>query len=339
VLRLGRDDRSPNSLEIVARRLEQAAFQVASRGERQDVCMMLEALGAAEQALSRSTRSAETNGIRPLFNAPSLPWAEAADDGTPEFAVAVAIGSLHDRTPRTPTLRDYLHGTEDGGRAYDEDRRHAIDGNSVVAVLAGIHARRHLDVARSGGDAQVRLDFEEGSWCDLDSARMLAIEALDEKRIMRLIRGLALLSHRTVPRLARRNHQHPAAAPAFDLLAFAWMGQRAAFRRARPQMEGGVAWDRLRPRPGWAARLAAGATESVLHDAVLSLRMAGVQPMLTVDDVLAGSRPHERLKVGQRLAAALLVQVAPGDIRALRHRLAVGEEETPSANDQMEKTA
>jgi len=97
------------------------------------------------------------------------------------------------------------------------------------------------------------------------------------------------------------------AQPLYDLLALAWMADIANVAR-RPDAP-------LGPLPGWAARLASGATPMVVREAILRLRLAGIPPIARAQDLSASRIP------GDRLGAVLLAHIRPSDIRGLSRRL------------------
>jgi CRISPR-associated protein Csx17 len=323
--RFGRGDSCPTAIRMVIGRLERASFRLASRGTTKDACEALEAMGALEHALARSRRAIE-GGMHPLHGGRAAPWIEVADDGTPEFAVAVAIASLRDRRRRSPAMRDYLHGTRDGASGFDIDRRHVVEG-SGANLLAVIHARRHLDAHRAqatedvgerhdpgGASATTKigdhlgLEFDYGTWCDARNARLFVAGRLDDHRILRLLRGLALLDQWPEAPIPRGRADYDIATPIFDVLSLAWRGTPERQRSSDPRA-------RLGPRPGWAARLAAGAVDAVVSDATLRLRMAGLSPIGEPADFRlwppTGTRP------GLRLGAALLIRLSPSDIKLI----------------------
>lgn len=347
VLRFGAADNCPRQIQIAIRRLERASFALASRGSSKDACDTLEAIGSVEHAFARSRTAIEAGSlVRPLTHAPAEPWIKAADDGTPEFAIAASIASLHDRRRRSPALRDYLHGTQNGGSAFDAERRHAVQANSAIHLLAAIHARRHLDAAHHGSpeadrperdlpgpqehgkeSTQTRLEFDFGRWCDPQIAHRFVAGELEDRRILRLIYGLALLDHSATTSIPKARTKAAAAVPIFDILALAWMGhhQRHLPREAR---------ELLGPRPGWAARLAAGAIRPVVADCMLRLRMAGLPPIVTARDIYSAS---PEMHLGPRLCAALLLRIGPADIERIACRITVPDHHDD--NEQRKETA
>ncbi len=317
--------------------LERAAFEMASTGKPETVCATLEAIGSVEAALARSSSSAQV--LKPLRGAAADPWVKAADDGTAELAVAVGLASLRDGRPRNggsaksraplPTMRDYLHGTTtqpDGKVSYDPRREHAIGGSTLATILAALHARRHMEGART----EVGLAYEYGTWTPLVAARSLARGLLDEDRILALLRGLSVFDF---DRRARRGQgparvlpppsatAEPPPEPIFELLTLAWQ-PRIAGGEGDPRAKRVAADPRpapgsfeIAPQPDWAARLAAGAVRPVVEDALRRLRFAGLPPIPIAADLVPVPGPNRDL--GCRLAAALLLHLGSRDMGKL----------------------
>ena len=332
--RLARGDGCPRAIRQAVHTLDQAAFRAASRGSEADVGALVEAMGATEQTLAISARSAVAAGVRPLRRAPATPWLGAADDRSPEFAVAASLASLRDRDGKQeqdrPAVRDYLHGTRAQGSEFDSDRRHAVHGSSPMHLLAALHAHRHLDAARheaatSGSRPGPRLSFTSGAPCPLTAIRLFAADRLDEGRVLRLLRGFSLLDHTSYHR-TRFSSEAPAdescPQPALETLLLAWTPRRSAGEEADAASSSGERTEapgaiRLGPRPGWAALLAAGRTARVLNAALLRLRQAQLPLVFNSADLVAGAPP------GERLSAALLVPVPRAQRAALEDRLTI----------------
>jgi CRISPR-associated protein Csx17 len=331
--RYARSDRCPTAIRTVIGQVERASFRLASRSTTKDACDALEAMGALEHALARSRRAID-GGMHPLRDARAAPWIDVADDGTPEFAVAVALASLRDRRRRSPAMRDYLHGTRDGGSGFDTDRRQVVEG-SGANLLAVIHARRHLDARRAqasedvgqshdlGGASEPTstkstdpsgLEFDDGTWCDARNARLFVAGRLDDDRILRLLCGLALLDQWPAAAIPRGRADYDIATPIFDVLSLAWRGTPERQRSSDPR-------GRLGPRPGWAARLAAGAVDTVLMDAMLRLRLAGLTPIGGPADFQLWTPSDAR--PGPRLGAALLIRLSPTDIKLIARKATI----------------
>ncbi|HLI31564.1 MAG TPA: type I-U CRISPR-associated protein Csx17 [Solirubrobacteraceae bacterium] len=349
-LRRTSDDHG-RAARIAARRLERASFTLASRGGSDDACALLEAMGEAEHAHARSSSVIGAAGARPLGAAAAGAWIAAADDRSPEFAAACAIAALPAPRRGAPAVRDYLHGTASqpgGGTAFDAERRHLVSAGSPTGLLAAIHARRLRCLAaaikREEGDASAPFAGEGTApgrqtaahsahrlACHISVARAMAAGALDERRVIRLLRGLALLDYRGAVPAPTAKVAGSAALPAYDILALVWMGNQLKFlpRESR---------EMLGPRPDWAARLAAGAVHSVIAECILRLTMAGLAPIATARDfaTLALS-PTE----GRRLCAALLIPVRSSDVESIARQLLLSLPPSPEpvVNDKIRKDA
>jgi CRISPR-associated protein Csx17 len=341
--RLGARDECPQGPREEIRHLEQAAFEFASKGTKSAGCATLEAIGAVEAALSRSSSAAES--MWPLFGAAARAWVDAADDGSPDFAVAVGVASLRDRRRRKdgrgdgraalPTMRDYIHGTvtdSAGNVEFDPERSRAVAGERLVPLLAALHTRRHLDAARATGATagSGRLSFQEGVWISLEAARLLAADQLDNRRVLALLRGLVALDFDRDAREGREpvKAQSPKQSrggavpvPIFELLALAWQpplsgkGGDPRVKRALGRIPKQSDVLDIGARPRWASQLAAGAIGPVIEDALLRLRMAGLPPLPRAGDLNPGRSIDPDL--GRRLSAALLLHLGPRDLRSL----------------------
>jgi hypothetical protein len=282
-------------------RLDRRTFEFAVRPEPARAATVLTALGELESALARSARWAAGAGLRPFAGVPAGPWLAAADDGSPEVAIATAIASLAAGRSGSFGLREYLHGTgrdARGLRSFDPDFRPPVPtGGRPTARLAAIHVRQHLDAAREQPSPALR--FESGRPADGASRRAFALGRLDDERILDVASGLCLLEFRDGrPPLGARVEDMPC--PALDALTLAWQGEPAVG---------------LGARPGWAARLAADQVSQVLSEALLRLRLAGV-PLLVSAAELAANAP-----TGQRLAAALLTRATRAELARIARAL------------------
>lgn len=295
----------PAAQRRAIRALERALFTFADDATPARAGVALEALSAVESTLAVAGKRVTDAGLAPLAFASASPWLEAAEDGSHELVVARALASLRGEClSQRSALRDYLHGTaldERGRRRYpDQARPAAPPRGPALHRLAAIHVARDRELAGHDRATAAGIQaFEWGMSCSLGSARLLAGGALDEKRVMGLAGGLALLDFTEAPRSASPSAS-AAPVPVFDLLALAWQGVPA---------------EALSPRHGWAAQLAAGAVGAVTADACLRLRLAKRIPRLEASDL------NTRREHGPLLAAALLLHLPPGDRKLLARRL------------------
>ncbi|HKG04242.1 MAG TPA: type I-U CRISPR-associated protein Csx17 [Conexibacter sp.] len=310
----------PRAHAQAIRILERAVFGLAQHGRPTDACAVIEALGSVESLLAMSALPAALAGLRPLDRAPALPWLEACDDGSGELAVAAALASLQDRRSAgaLPGMRDYLHGTgrdARGRRVYLTRLSGGLQRRAdAVTRLAQLHRRRQIDAQRAGRSSTQSYAF--GLSCPLPLAVAFAAGGmLDDARIGRLLAGLCLLDFQDAGRW-RPSWSGPATAyPAFELLALAWAGTSNRERVDEARDAGKVPRVVLAPRAGWAAKLAAGKADPVLHDALLRLRMARLSPIPRAEDLTVPAT------AAPRLAAALLLRLSESDRRWIASRL------------------
>lgn len=321
ILGYARRDRCPRSAVLAIRALERTVFELAERSEPTRACETLERLGDVEATLAAGADRASEAGLKPFRAVPAGPWLELADDSSAEFAVAMALSSVRDRRAGLPALRDYLHGTHRdvrGWRSFEPDEFTRIPRHArAVARLAAIHARRHLDAAAvRGSEASPRsLNFDLGAPCHRAAARLFALGRLDDDRIVRLVRGLALLDFGDSGRWRASFSGGGDPTPTFDLLTLACYG---------------LAETPLGPRPGWTSKLVAGAVRPVLDDALLRVRLAHIHPLVSADD-LEAAKPD-----GERLAAALVLKPSDRALNAIADRLTLRLEATESTTTESE---
>lgn len=338
-IRFAADDHAPGGPKEAIDQLQRRAYAMASNSDPASVREMLEALGEAEARLAVSRGAHES--LSPLRRASAAPWIAVGDDGSHEFALAVAIASLRDHWRKDvevlPTIRDYLHGTrrdERGAPEFDPGRRHAVSGTNASATLTELQMRRHLDAARAGRDTG-RLPWDSGAPARLDSLRLLASGALDESRLLALVGGLCTLRHDAADPLPKPGGGDDAPPePMLDLMLLAWHSPKEHRDKSEvldPRVNrAGRAATSLGARPEWAARLAKGGARAVAADAVLRLRLANLPPVLTADDLLVGDRDGAELERGHRLSAALLPHLQANAI----HQLLEAQILIPKDNDE-----
>jgi CRISPR-associated protein Csx17 len=154
------------------RRLEEAIFEACRRDG--PLTATLAAIGNLERALSESVKS--RRAVRPLRSL-SAAWHEAADDGSPEFAVASAVASWG--------IRQSLEPIE--GNRWSERIRPEWTSGSALQNIVGI-ARRRIIAAESGS-----LPLDGRPTTSAYALRRLLGGALDLDRLRDLVFGLALI--------------------------------------------------------------------------------------------------------------------------------------------------
>lgn len=172
---------APASVARAVRRLDETILALCLRDDVMRRQAVLVALGGCERALSHSLRWSQEAFVKPLPGLDPL-WIEACDDGTAEYRLAAALGSLtRKQTPRAPDasesedrrgsppqprwvpLRCQLEPVTTGWRRKELEAEWAPEASrevgwragSVPSALGAIFSRR-LVLAAQGGMSLTR---------------------------------------------------------------------------------------------------------------------------------------------------------------------------------------
>jgi CRISPR-associated protein Csx17 len=308
------------------RRIEQAIFAYCRSGGARFFQNILVALGAAEQAIAGAPGFREkAKGLRPLANL-SPEWISAADDGTREFELALALSSIRDTVKKVFPLRANLEPIAiDWERVTWAEKDRAVVWNAadLSTNLAAILSRRVMDGLRAGNDSRPLASARRVS---LESVAAFLASDLDDERIADLTWGLILCNTADAERLqphGKASADLPAMPRAFALLKLLFLDlpKKGYIASALPS-ELFEKLRRLRPEPAILAQLRVGDVPEACRIAARRLRAVGFQPL-----------PHRRSgarsraedwtdttcdpAAGRRIAAALLFPVRNHEIITL----------------------
>lgn len=327
----------PAAVTAALHRLDAAQYEVALRGGPDRLIAVLTALAELEATVGLATTFRQKRAGRPVQPLSAETWLPHLDDGTAEFRLAAGLASLRDRYVRrelthveqTATMLGTLLRPVrlDPRRFRLEWTGHApaapgLGSRPIVDVLMDAHRKRALatlamrrERAEREGPGR-RSAFDEGRWVSVDDAARFAAGVLDDDLIAQLLQGLLLLDWRSSPTLPKVDRGNTAAfvpPAAWALLAPFFLGRPIEFEAG-----GKIVLD---PEASWVALLGAGRVAEVISRALIRLRAARLQPLI-VDTHAAG-----RTIDGKRLAAALLLPLAPTGARLLLERVVVYEPE------------
>ena len=321
--RAGSDNYAPNSISRSARACEEAILACCRDGHNPSQWQaLLIAVGAAEAQLPRSPRFAGSKGLRPVPTL-SVAWLDAADDGSPEMRLALALASQHGTSEKQtidwqdPIRRHFLP-LEQGSltrKARFHVRSEALAlspevvcvGNTLDGVAIALMRRRMVEAARRVSP-QLPLVAVRGAEAGTDDIAKFLAGRLNETAILDLARPLMALNWHE---LHTRHSQHTTTDALGSLSVYGLM--RIAYWPRALQLAPGAEAVLVRLDPAIFSRLDAGDLSGA---AALAIRRL----------IASGLRPRVRLAVGnpeqaRRLAVALSFPIREKDATALARRL------------------
>lgn len=310
----------PPRFPTALRRIEAAVFDFCKYGGAERLAGILAALGNAERELA--VGDMKQRRIRRPFGGLAAGWLTAANDGSPEFALARGVAFLDPGTKGTGQVRRYLEPVEYNSRfrswAWGEGGGHVVwTGDSLARNLGAVLARRLLDAEKNGeplppldSPFPVRLG---------DIAEFLRGN-VDEVKLEDLLRGLSLID-RADQRERPEQTQDAELARAYALCKLTLLpgrlewckptGYESVLRINTPRLgdvPGGLA---VKPEAAMLAKLRGGDVQAACDIAARRLRSSGLSP---IGAFLAdGARRHIDWSAGgippERLLAALLFPI------------------------------
>lgn len=272
---LGRAKRASNppaAANSLMRSINRLQFEVGSDGSPQALQSLLFEVALLEQLVSRSRNLREaTPG--PVSGLSASSWIPLLDDGSDEFEIAVALGSLRSLGDRSGWLRPLLSDTSWAGRPT------RVDGflrRSPAEVLSDCVVRITQSAVPGGSQSA-----SDSSWCGHSTAVTAGRTAftkfsrsqLDEDRIQRLLAAVLLLDW-DGPTVSLERSFEPsqieqiptAVAVLKPVFHHRGIGQRLS--AGRP----------LVPHKSVARLLEAGKVDRAIESALRSIRLAGASP-------------------------------------------------------------
>lgn len=192
--RRSRDKNSPSRLVHAERRLANAVFSALTHdpsSERLQAIFLSVAEIESMQAKGTGIDAGLLNGLRPE-------WVEAVNDGTPEFRLALALGSTassyFNHIPRDP-IRHHFLPLKPGATRFNtsdnrlvDDPRVVVSGRDPVRDLARIVERRIIE-AKQNGTRRLPMVAAPGCGARFDDLARFLEGSLDINRLFGLARA------------------------------------------------------------------------------------------------------------------------------------------------------
>lgn len=299
--------RTPPRFLRARKRIEEAIFNLCASGQAEHLRETLIALGAAEAAVATSPRFRDEHNLPPLAGLTRAglteAWAEASDDGTNEFAIALALSSITGDGERDATRASLEPVTIEKTKvAWTNRDGSAVWGtNTLEDNLASVINRRSIDARRD--------TLTHPAVAGRRHASLTAVAAFltrksansyvtDDAYIEDLLRGLALIDWKRASRAERKRAAMtvPATLPrAYALLKLLFLRDGKLYRR------GSMEPITVKHEPRVIPLLRANRVDEAIEIAAHRLRATELAPL--------DHRFHFNQQDGTRLAAALLIPI------------------------------
>jgi CRISPR-associated protein Csx17 len=325
----GRDkEEAPKRILQALNSIDSAIFEFCKYGGPRLFQAIVIALGQAERELAVTQGQFKRKTVKPIPLL-SLAWMYAANDESPEFAIARALASMSDPEAKIGPFRSNLEPVDwkKRSRAWAEKDRAVVWNAGDLAInLASVLQRRVMDGQRVGCE---RLPLASSLTVPLDTVSAFLDGNLDEQRIKDLIWGLMLIEHRGIPEAVGYKSPDSPISRTYALLKLLFLPRPIAADRVSGKLcwrlaRNGEAGIIIRPEPRILSLLQVGRVGEACSIAVQRLRISGLAPMpgplpdgKTRDNTWFECEGNHRAV--QRLAAALLIPVCSQSVNRFVH--------------------
>lgn len=191
VQRHARAKHTPNAFRAATARLDAALFALTQSPTRSVVQDVLRQLGRIEAHCATSAKTREAIGPVPEL---SPEWVRRADDGSPEFRIALALAGLSLRgeeggKTRYLGMRAHLAPVALDGRSWDDNAGLTCWGaGPIERNLAAVLHRRRIEAVRMNAEGEV---LRSRTGATLADVQRFIDRQTDDRQIAELLAGLA----------------------------------------------------------------------------------------------------------------------------------------------------
>jgi CRISPR-associated protein Csx17 len=308
-------DKTPARFSAALRRIDSAVFDYCRFGNTERFQAILIALGQAERSLADGTKFRESAWLHPLRGLSSA-WVNTADDGSPEFEIALALAAIRGESG-DPGLRANLEPVARNSKGRIDWKEGSADAvwtrGNLAANLGAVLGRRVLSWRQHDLPAPTLTSCRH---VHLSSVSAFLHAELDDEKIENLLWGL--LGCRIEPRSMTDDPRPPVDAPplprCYPLLKTAFTGLHSkSFRPKNLNPQQADLWSKLvnvRPDARLLQFLAAGDLPEACNLATRRARNAELTP--AIERWQGEPIPSELCPT--RLAAALLLPISPHNL-------------------------
>lgn len=318
----------PPRFRSALRRIETSIFSFCRYGGSQRFADILCALGHAEAqlALTKGKVGQSKYVVSPLFGL-SPEWLKAADDGSAEFEITLALAGIYDAAYKIGPLRANLEPVKSGkdkqGGLYStwaEGGREVVwNSTDLARNLAAVLERRLMDGERAGCE---RLPLACRRTASLNAIAAFIHGEADDERITELLWGMVLIDHnQTYPKLNRCILDSPPLPRSYALLKLLFLPHPV--RTSTGDMD-------IRPEMATLPMLRADRMGDACTIAMRRLRASGLVPMSYSTRSSASQNRDWYMPDPVRLAASLLIPVSSQDIDTLKNMVLRPDKNTES---------
>ncbi len=309
------DDKTPPRFRSALRRIETSVFSFCQYGGAQRFADILCALGLAEEELANGEKFRKDKNLRPIVGL-SPAWLNAADDGSVEFEIALALAGIYDAAYKIGPLRANLEPVKSridkqGGlyATWAERGREVVwNSTDLARNLAAVLERRIMDGVRARCE---RLPLACRRTASLNAIAAFIHGETDDERIMELLWGMVLIDHsQTYPKLNRCILDSPPLPRSYALLKLLFLPHPV--RTSTGDMD-------VRPEMAILPMLRADRTGDACTIAIRRLRATGLTPMPYSTRSSASQNRDWYMPDPVRLAAALLIPLSSQGIDTLKN--------------------
>lgn len=308
--RRGCGEKAPARFNTALRHIDSAVFDYCRFGGTERFQAIIIALGQAEQTLTTGIKFRKDAWLHPMRNL-SPDWIAAANDGSPEFEIALALAGIEEVRGKLPGIRSHMERVMFGAKGLDwadNSKTFVWNKGCLLRNLIASLDRRLLDSERLN---LPHLPLSSTLPASLSALNGFIHTQLDDAKIEQLLWGLILCRQATGGH-ERKDPSRNTSIPMprfFPLLKAALCGGQRIYPHSIQSADSHEIMSKLqsvKPDTRILSLLRANRVEEAINLASSRLKNAGIQPA----PVDWSSSVESNSELIQRITAALLIPIS-----------------------------